>query len=166
VDHERNLAEKAAIFALAFRAGLAKGQNFSVEPAILDTDRHSGTDLFLHHNGSFLRIDLTDSRKFTGPKITRAVRFAHHGGRWVYVLKVDWLSAVGVVTDKCFNPAYDLLIKDGQRLALEQACPDHGNTCGLAGKLFQLSCELNVLLAASETEAHLFAIEVPTLRSK
>ncbi len=162
---ERNLAETATIFALAYRAGLANLEGktkFFVQPSDLETDLAEGTDLKIRRNGFFLRVDVTDSRRQKPAKILRTVEFAKSGGRWVYVLKVDWTEASTVVIDPCFTRAYDQLIhkRDGQFIAINQACPTHGNNCALARKLWDFAERINNTLASSKTQAHDFAIPV------
>jgi len=161
---DRNLAEQATIFALAYRAGLAnrEGGRFGVVPADMALDQNRGTDLLLFRNSWCLRVDVTDSHAFTPSKIRRAVKFAKRGQRWVFILRVDWMEASAIAIDPCFTRAYGEFVqnKDGHRLALEQACPEHGNECALARKLFQFGQAINYKLVSSLTQAHDFAIPV------
>lgn len=164
--NERNAAEQATIFALAFRAGLAnreEGDRFFVQPADIGLDRGIGTDLFLFRGRQFLRVDVTESREQKLRKIKRTVEKVRRGRGWVYILKVEWNEAAFIVTDQCFMRAYDQLIRDGQMLALKQACPDHGNDCDLARKLWSFGNSINYTLRSSSTQARFFTI--PVLKS-
>lgn len=143
--HDRNLTEQAVILALAYRAGLASrdGESFAVEPASLQSDRYRGFDLIIRRNTRWLLVDITSSRRFRGSKINRSAKFGKGGRAWVYVLKADWQSAAFDVTlDSCFQGAFGQL-KDGQPIALAKACPIHGNSCGLARKLWDFSESLS-----------------------
>ncbi|OGC62400.1 hypothetical protein A2890_01340 [candidate division WWE3 bacterium RIFCSPLOWO2_01_FULL_53_14] len=160
---ERNLAEQATLLALAFRAGRAnreEGDRFFVQPADVGLDLGIGTDLFLFRNRRFLRVDVTDSREQKPLKIRRTVKKAREGKGWVYILKVEWNEAAFITTDPCFTKAYDQSIRDGQMLAIERACPNHGNECNLARKLWSFGNSINYALVSSSTQARFFAIPV------
>lgn len=163
---ERNLAEQATIFALAHRAGVAnrEGGRFFIQPADVEIDLEVGTDLFLVRGRYFLRVDVTDSRKQKPVKILRTVEKAKkkRGRHWVYILKVEWHDAAFITTDPCFTRAYEQFIhnRDGQLIAIDQACPVHGNDCSLARKLWSFGESINRTLALSKTQAHDFAIPV------
>ncbi|MDP1710351.1 MAG: hypothetical protein Q8L46_00190 [candidate division WWE3 bacterium] len=172
--HPRNIAESVSILALAFRAGLASnaGTDFTVEPAVVEADLRRGFDLIIRKNGRLLFVDVTSSRRFKGSKISRAVGFAKRGGRWVFILKVDWNSAVfdvvGIGTDRerCFNASFDRL-KDGKPAAFVEACSFHGNSCKFAEKLFEFGAQINRELFSSRhkdgrpSQAVEFVMEVP-----
>lgn len=164
--HDRNATERAVIMALAFLAGIASrnGTKFTVEPATLEDDLHNGFDLILRRNRRKLRIDATASRRLKGIKITRAVDFAKSRGLWVYILKADWSDAVfDICIDPCFNDAWDHYVKgkDGQEIAFSRACPEHGNRCKFAAKLYEFSSRINRTLAnSSARDAKHFAMEV------
>ncbi|GMR19140.1 MAG: hypothetical protein BMS9Abin34_267 [Patescibacteria group bacterium] len=161
LGHDRNIAESVTILALAFRAGLASrdGDQITVEPADLESDRHRGFDLILRRNNRWLLVDVTSSRRYKGGKVQRAVGHAKRGGRWVYILKVDWLAATETALDPCFDRVYSRLI-DGEPIALEEACPKHGNKCTIARKLFEFGGRVNQTLVNSPTEAKNFSMEV------
>ncbi|MEX0888101.1 MAG: hypothetical protein WDZ67_01875 [Patescibacteria group bacterium] len=168
--HERNATEKAIILALAFRAGLAstEGDEFLVEPATLDLDRHSGFDLILYRIRSgfrkWLLVDATSSRREMGKKIARSISKKR---ALRYILKGDWQTAVfDIAIDSCFQKALDRL-SDGKPMAFREACPDHGNQCRLAHRLFEFSEILNRQLAShrrkdgSPGDATRFVMNVP-----
>jgi len=162
---ERNLAESATLFALAYRAGLANLEgkaSFFIQPADLEMDLKGGVDFRIRRNNNFLRVDATDSRRQKPTKIRRTVEFAKGGGRWVYILKVDWMEASSIAIDPCFTRAYDQFIhgRDGQFIAIDRACPIHGNECVLARKLWNFGESINRTLASSKTQAHDFVIPV------
>lgn len=174
-SHPRNIAESVSILALAFRAGLASnaGTSFTVEPAVVESDFRRGFDLIIRKNGWLLFVDVTSSRRFKGSKIGRAVGFAKRGGRWVFILKVDWQSAVYDVAgigkpdrEKCFNASFGRL-KDGKPAALVEACSIHGNSCEFAKKLFEFGAQMNRELSSSRhkdgrpSQAVEFTMEVP-----
>ena len=164
--HIRNITESAVILALAFRAGLASqdGTKFTVEPSTPEDDYYNGFDLILRRNRRKLHIDATSSRRFKGGKITRAVDFAKSGGLWVYILRANWSDAAfDICIDPCFNNAWDRYVrgKDGQEVAFSRACPEHGNRCEFAAKLYEFSSRMNSTLASSSTrDAKHFAMEV------
>lgn len=165
-SHERNITEQAVILALAYRAGLASRNEtkFTVEPATLEDDIRHGFDLILRRNFRRLHMDATASRRFKGRKITRTVDFAKNGGLWVYILQADWhAAAFDIAIDPCFQGAWNTYIagNDGKQIALSQACPQHGNSCAFARKLFDFSSQINNNLANSSTrDAKHFAMEV------
>jgi hypothetical protein len=158
-------AEIAAILALAFCAGqvnIVDGGKFAVEPAREYSDLYSGFDLVIHKgNHRPLLVDVTTSKRSMKKKIARAVEYAGSGGHWVYILKVDWQDAWDVFIHPCFERAFGQL-RDGKPVALEQACPQHGNSCGLAERLLEFGRRINRTLADDrDTEAHEFAMEIP-----
>lgn len=150
LEHARVVSEQATILALSFRAGLASDENnrFLVEPSSLFFDNHRGRDLFLWRNGNFLRIDVTASGRFAGSKIKRSVAHAKRGHGWVFILLVDYQSAMYDVAgigkpdrERCFNAAV-LRIKDVHPVAFSKACPLHGNACRFARELWKFGAAI------------------------
>ena len=161
--HERNVTEQAVILALAFRAGLAShnGPDFAVEPATLKNDQYNGFDLIIHRGRNRLFVDATSSYRYKGRKISRSVKYAKRTRFWIYVLKADWQTAVfDIGIDPCFRRSWGQL-KDGEKAALQEACPKHGNSCRFARKLYEFSTLINRTLASSTTQARDFAMNVP-----
>jgi len=169
-SHSRNPAEMATILALAYRAGIAGQQNgtsFSILPATEGYDRYGKFDLIIiKTRGNFtreLRVDVTTSYRYKGFKIARAVKRAKQGKKWPYILKVDWKQAAFIPLDPCFNQAWDQ-IQDGVPATLAEVCPQHGNNCALAQKLFSYSQELNAILESETTGARYFTMPLQTPR--
>lgn len=150
-DHARVVSEQAAILALALRAGLASDENnqFAVEPSSLFLDHHRGRDLFLLRNNARLRVDVTASGSYTVSKIERSVKHAQRGHGWVFILKVDWQSAMYDVAgigkpdqERCFSSAV-VRIKDSSPVAFSEACPIHGNSCRFAKELWEFGAKIH-----------------------
>lgn len=142
--HARVVSEQVTILALALRAGLASDESnrFAVQPSSLFLDHHRSRDLFLLRNGDRIRVDVTASGKYMGRKIERSVEHARRGHGWVFILKVDFESAMYEVAgigkpdqERCFNAAIGR-ITDSSPIAFSEACPTHGNSCQFARELW------------------------------
>ena len=186
--HQRNVAEKVTILAMIYRAGLYNKEHgselFYVEPsteyfdksrktdyAIWQKNRRLAVDITLSGGDYFIRNERFDDHRRRGKtkqryqgfdnlnrKIRRSISRAQKGRPWIYIQRVSGNDAkFGPGLDPCFIRAWDQ-IKDGEKIALPQACPEHGNACTFAHKLFEFSERLNSALENENTEARFFAM--------
>lgn len=85
---------------------------------------------------------------FFAAKIRGHAKHRRGGGFRVLVVHAYAEQARSVYLHPCFPQAYEAFIlgNDGRRLALEEACPEHGNRCALAERLRGLAAILNTYL--------------------